>query len=369
MPSLLTLGKDQRRIVQELRTSGPLARSSLAARMEMSGAAITRLSRELLALGVIEELDSPDPQGRGRPSVPIRIAAGGSYAIGATAHKGLLDIALVDLAGGVIATRREEIPPTDPRDFARKVRQLTHELVAQHQLLDRRMLGIGIAVPGPALSPRGDRWSIVDQLPGWRDAPLPDIMADEFGWPLWIENDANAAALAEYYLGGHLAQAATLAVILLGYGIGAGLIMDGRLMRGQYGVAGEIGCLFPGDRPRPSPLDLLSTLRSAGFEISSVVDIDPDCRHQQPTIEAWMDRAANQLEMVCNTAFAWLDPGAIVLAGPLPPAILRGLGQRLTDADLVSTVNERRPPIRVSTLIGSPITLGAALLPIHAFSG
>lgn len=81
-----------------------------------------------------------------------------------------------------------------------------------------------------------------------------------------------------------------------------------------------------------------------------------------------MDRAAHQLELICNTAFAWLDPGAIVLAGPLPPAILHGLGERLDRASLVMTFGERRPPVRVSGLRGSPITLGAALLPIHALS-
>jgi predicted NBD/HSP70 family sugar kinase len=369
MARSLTLGNDQRRIMQELRRGGPLARSLLAARLEMSGSAVTRLSRELLALGVIEELDGPDPHGRGRPSIPVRIASAGGYSVGATVHKGLLDIALVDLAGGIIAAHREELPPANPRDFARKVRRLTYRLVDRHQLLDRRMLGIGVAVPGPALSTRGDRWNIVDQLPGWRGADLPDIIAGELGWPLWIENDANAAALAEYYLGGHMDQATTLAVILLGFGIGAGLIVDGRLMRGQYGVAGEIGCLFPVDRPRPSPLDLLATLQAAGCAVSSVSDIDPAVPSQRPTIEEWMDRAARQLELVCNTAFAWLDPGAIVLAGPLPAAILRGLGDRLKSADLVTLVNDRHPPVRVSTLVGSPITLGAALLPIHAFSG
>ncbi|QJU58774.1 ROK family transcriptional regulator [Sphingomonas sp. AP4-R1] len=369
MVRALALAKDQRRIVQELRKTGGLSRSLLATRLEISNAAVTKLSRELLALGVIEEVDGPEARQRGRPSIPIRIAPGGGYAIGATAHKGVLDIVLVDFAGGTIATHHENVPPIDPREFAKRVRRITHRLADRHQLLGQRMLGIGVAVPGPALSNKGDRWSIVDQLPGWRGADLPRIMGDELGWPLWIENDANAAALAEHYLGGLMDKVSTLAVILLGYGIGAGVIVDGRLMRGEYGVAGEIGCLFPIDQPRPSPLDLLSLLQAAGCRVSSVADIDPEAPAQVPTIEAWMDRAAHQLELVCNTVFAWLDPGAIVLAGPLPAKILRGLGERLGRAALVSTVNERRPPVRVSGLVGSPITLGAALLPIHSFAG
>ncbi|MEE4452983.1 ROK family transcriptional regulator [Novosphingobium resinovorum] len=360
--------KDQRRILHELRKGGALSRSALAERLEMSNTALTRISRDLLSLGVVEEVTESNAQGRGRPAIPLRLAAKGGYAVGATAHKGLLDIALVDFAGAVIGTHRETIAPVDPRQFAQRVRRLTHDLVDRHGLLGQRMLGIGVAVPGPALSPDGDRWSVVDDMPGWRGTPLREILSAELGWPLWIENDANVAAIAEFYMGGLLREFSTVVVILLGYGIGAGVIVDGRLVRGQFGVAGEVGCLFPGDRPRPSPLDLLSTLRGSGCEVSSVSDIDPASPAQDAIIARWMDRAARQLEVVANTAFTWLDPGAIVLAGAVPHDVLQGLCTRLLEADLVATVGERGPPVRVSSLRGSPITLGAALLPIHAIS-
>ncbi|PDH69192.1 MAG: sugar kinase [Sphingomonadaceae bacterium MED-G03] len=363
-----SLDKDQRRILQALRRLGSLSRSALAIELEMSATALTRLSRDLLSLGLIEEVPDNGAQGRGRPAVPLRLAAGGGYAVGATAHRGMLDVALVDFTGTTIAAHHEATDPLDPQAFARRVRQLTHMLVDRHGLLGRRMLGIGIAVPGPSLSAAGDRWSVVDVLPGWRDAPLRDIFSTEMGWPLWIENDANAAAIAEFYLGGLIRDFSTLVVLLLGFGIGAGVITDGRLVRGQYGVAGEIGCLFPGHLPRPSPLDLLATLRADGCDLTSLADIDFADPAQTPTILRWLNRAAHQLETVCNTAFAWLDPGAIMLAGTLPPVILQGLADRLHSADLVTTVFQRRPPVRVSALRGSPITLGAALLPIHALS-
>lgn len=360
--------KEQRRIIHELRKAGRLSRSALAERLEMSNTALTRVSRDLLTLGAIEEVSESGVQGRGRPAIPLRLASRGGYAVGATAHKGLLDIALVDFAGEAIATHREEIAPIDPQQFARRVRRLTHDMVDRHGLLGQRMLGIGVAVPGPALSPEGKRWSVVDEMPGWRDTPLPEILSAELGWPLWIENDANVAAIAEFYMGGLMRQFSTIVVLLLGYGIGAGVIAEGRLLRGQFGIAGEIGCLFPGDRPRPSPLDLISCLRTEGCEISSVQEIDLASEIQRPTIHRWMDRAAHQLEVVANTAFAWLDPGAIVLAGAVPTEVLEGLAERLRGASLVTVMDERHPPVQVSRLRGSPVTLGAALLPIHALT-
>ncbi|MGF7152133.1 putative NBD/HSP70 family sugar kinase [Sphingomonas zeicaulis] len=365
---LLSFDKEERRVLQVLRRSGPMSRSALAAELEMSATALTRLSRGLLALNLVEEMPDGEAHRRGRPAVPLRLSAGGGYAIGATAHKGLLDIAVVDFTGKTIATHHEAIDAISPKAFARKVRKVTHGIVEAHDLLGWRMLGIGIAVPGPSLSAAGDRWNVVDVLPAWRNVPLRQQFLDEFDWPLWIENDANAAAIAEYYLGGFVRDFSTVVVLLLGFGIGAGVIVDGRLVRGQFGVAGEIGCLFPGDLPRPSPLDLLAMLRADGCDLASVTDIDPDAPDQGPIIATWLDRAAEQLQIVCNTAFVWLDPGAIVLAGTLAPAILDGLAERLDRADLVTTVGDRRPPLQVSTLGGSPITLGAALLPIHALS-
>ena len=363
-----TFNKDQRRILHQLRKAGALSRSALAGRLEMSNTALTRVSRELLAIGVIEEVIEAGGYGRGRPAIPLRLAASGGYAVGATAHKGLLDIALVDFAGATIATHRETTEPRDPQQFARRVRRLTHDLVDGHGLLGQRMLGIGVAVPGPALSPDGERWSVVDDMPGWRGAPLREILSAELGWPLWIENDANVAAVAEFYMGGLLRAFSTVVVLLLGYGIGAGVIVDGRLVRGQFGVAGEIGCLFPGDRPRPSPLDLLSALRVSGCELSSVGEIDPASAAQQATIDAWMDRAAHQLGVITDTAFAWFDPGAIVLAGAVPGAVLEGLAARLCARSDAASIDGRGPPVRVSGLRGSPVTLGAALLPIHAIA-
>lgn len=367
--NVLSFDKEQRAILRELRLSGPMSRAALADRLELSPTAMTRLSRELLSLEVVQELPDTGEQRRGRPAIPLALSPRGGYAVGATAHKGMLDIALADFVGNSITTHREATEALDPVAFARKVRRITHDLVERHDLLGRRMLGMGVAIPGPAYDQAGDRWSVVDVLPEWRGAPLRDIFSAELGWPLWLENDANAAAIAELYRGGHETSCTTMTVVLLGYGLGAGVIVDGQLLRGQYGAAGEIGCLFPVAKPRPSPLDLLSNLQQAGCAITSLAEIDPAATDQSEIITSWMDRAAQQLKIVCNTAFAWFDPGTIVIAGTLPAAILSGLGQRLNDSRLATMVGDRRPPVRVSSLQVSPVTLGAALLPIHALSG
>lgn len=362
------LDKDQRRLIDQLRRTGPASRTQLAQALDFSAAYLTKLSRELLALGLLHERAEGTATGRGRPAVPLAIAAEGGFAVGASAHKGILDLALVDFAGSPIARHHETVAPMTPRDFAQRVRKLVHELVEKHGLLGRRMLGIGVAVPGPPMTREGTHWHAVDALPGWRDVPLRDLLAAEFNWPIWLENDANCAALAEFYAAGRVRDMSHLAVLLLGFGIGAGLIVDGVPLRGQHGAAGEIGCLYPLDAPRPSPLDLLGLLRAEGLALASLDDIDPASPRQAPVIARWMDRAAAQLEILVSTAFAWFDPGAIVLAGTLPRALLEGLHARLCNAPLATMIDARRPPLEVSRLEGSPVTLGAAMLPLHAIA-
>ncbi len=362
---------DEKRLLWRLRTHGAQPRSDLAKALGLSNSVLTKLTRNLLALNLIEEVEPEESQGRGRPTVPLRISPSGGYAVGVTVHTGVLEIALVDYAGGTIALTSEKIDPPEPHDFARMVDRRIHELAVEHRLLGTRLLGVGLSAPGPALSRDGNRWSIVPNLPGWRGAPLRDILSQTLHQPVWIENDATAAALAEYYLGGLIDHCSTAIIITLGYGIGAGIIHDGSLLRGEVGSAGEIGMFYPGDAPRPSPVDLLATLAKAGCHLTSIADFETQTRGFEPVIDAWLDRAAQQLKLAVNSALAWFDPGAIRLTSPLPRAVVQQLADRLNDGMLVwgdhrADCEVPTFAVDVSHLRGASSVLGAALMPIHA---
>ncbi|MDY0957253.1 ROK family transcriptional regulator [Sphingomonas sp. CFBP8993] len=367
----LSLLDEEKRLLWQLRTHGAQPRSTLAAALQISNSAATRLTKSLIGQGLIEEMTSEAPPGRGRPTVPLRISAAGGYTFGLALYAGILEIAVVDYAGGVIALTSETIELTDPAGFARHVDRRIHDLTLEHRLLGRRLYGVGFSAPGPALSRDGNRWSIVRNLPGWKNAPLREIFEQTLQLPIWIENDATAAALAEYYLGGLIGRCTTAIVILLGHGIGAGIIHEGRLMRGEAGGAGEIGMFYPGDRPRPTTLDLIATLRAAGCGVESLANFAGTIAGYQAVIDRWLDRAADQLVATINSAIAWLEPGAIRLMSPLPAAIMQGLAERLNRRDIIwgehgieSDVGHRA--VTISRLGGAGAALGAALLPIHA---
>ncbi|WP_333573931.1 ROK family transcriptional regulator [Sphingomonas sp.] len=368
---MIPLLDEEKRLLWQLRTRGPQARSALAETLQISNGAVSKLTKALITQGLVEELPAEALAGRGRPTVPLRISPAGGYAVGVAIYAGLLEIALVDYAGGVVSLTSEKMVPTDPHDFARHVDRRIHDLAIEHRLLGSRLYGVGFSVPGPALSADGNRWHVVRNLPGWKDAPLRTIFEDTLRLPIWMENDATAAALAEYYLGGLIRRCTTAVVILLGHGVGAGIVHEGRLMRGESGGAGEIGMFYPGDRPRPTTLDLIATLQAAGCRVESLADFADAIVGHESTIDAWLERAADQLLQTINSALAWFDPGAIRLMSPLPAAIMRGLSDRLnrraiTWGDHVAARTWGRYAIEISELGGAGSALGAALLPIHA---
>jgi hypothetical protein len=214
------LDDDERRIMGVLRSSGARSRKDLAIHLGMSASKLTRLSGNLLAHGLIEECRYADVGTPGRPAVPLRISPTAGYAVGAMVHRGLMEVALVDYAGGVIAHRSQPFDDPDPYVFAARVTAEMHELAIANRLLGRRLLGVGIGVPGAALSSDGTRRWTVDSLAAWRGVDLKALFEEQIGHDVWIENDANAAALAEYYVGGLVRRCTTAVVILLGHGIG-----------------------------------------------------------------------------------------------------------------------------------------------------
>jgi glucokinase len=101
------------------------------------------------------------------------------------------------------------------------------------------LVAIGVSAPGPS-DPTTGIVSYPPNLPGWQEVPIARVLGDAFGVPVRLENDANAAALAEWRFGAGRG-ARDLAYLTMSTGVGGGLILDGRLYRGAFGGAGEFG--------------------------------------------------------------------------------------------------------------------------------
>ncbi len=366
----IPLSEPQRRVLIQLRIEGTAPRTRLAQVLGMNGATVTRLTQSLLALGLIEERESPEAVARGRPLVPLTVSGGGGWAIGATPHPGWLELVLVDFRGRPLVHDTTPFDSPDPRVFARAVEARLQALAAAHGFMRGQFLGMGVAVPGYALSGDRNRRAVVDRVAGWDDVPLAEIIGDVLGMPVWIENDASVAGLAEYYQDGIIGRYGSVLTLFLGHGVGGGLIAERDLFLGEHGNAGEVGRLFPGHGDRPSGIDLLRTLRAEGVAVDSLADIDGLMATHRAIIDRWTDRVIGQLDLAVLSGIVWLDPGAIIVSGALPLPLLRRI------ADGLDAIGRRRgdkyratlPPVLASAIGSKAVVIGAAMIPIHAIT-
>ncbi|WP_026919541.1 ROK family protein [Gordonia shandongensis] len=149
---------------------------------------------------------------------------------------------VVDPQGRLLDTLRTATPPTSD-----SLEHCLHRLVAELQ--DRWAVGaVGVAIAG-FLTPDRQVVRFAPHL-AWREAPVPAILTERLGIPVFAEHDGNAAAVAELHFGAAAGGHNSL-VLSIGTGIGAGMIMDGRIYRGSFGVAPEFGHLtvVPDGRP------------------------------------------------------------------------------------------------------------------------
>jgi glucokinase len=151
-----------------------------------------------------------------------------------------LALALGDAEGRILARARR--PSELSGDARADVKRMIDDALgllrdAGHSVAD--LAAVGAAVPGP-FDPRSGRVLNPPNMPGWRDVPVRDWLQQELGCRVFLENDANAAAVAEAHHGAGRGAASCI-YLTMSTGVGAGLVLDGRLYRGAGAGAGELG--------------------------------------------------------------------------------------------------------------------------------
>ncbi|WP_129632191.1 ROK family protein [Candidatus Oscillochloris fontis] len=164
------------------------------------------------------------------------------YVIGVDIGGTQLRCALINSAGAILAhTRTRSHADQGPAAVIGRVLDLIAQIQAQVPS-NGQVLGIGVGAPGP-LDPEQGIIFAAPNMPGWNQIPLRDTLAQSTGLPVWVDNDANAAALGEWRFGaGHHAH--HLVYVTVSTGIGGGVIIADRLLHGRLGAATEVGSIL-----------------------------------------------------------------------------------------------------------------------------
>ncbi|MBD2463676.1 ROK family transcriptional regulator [Oscillatoria sp. FACHB-1407] len=228
------------RILGLLRYHPRLTRAHIARRTGLTRSTVTVITTELIAAGLIREGQetASTPEG-GRPGVELELNPEGAFFIGAAIADESIQVVELNLAAQVTHRVQIPIPNTDPSSVTQHLIELIQHLWQANPQGKVRSRGIGITVPGSL-----NREGIVLRAPRlhWQQVDLRPYLK-VFDLPLFIENDANAGALVEMYLGGSM-PGHSLLYLFLGVGIGAGMVLNHRLFRGAGGTACEVSDLM-----------------------------------------------------------------------------------------------------------------------------
>jgi predicted NBD/HSP70 family sugar kinase len=235
-----TRALNRRLVLNQLRRNGPMSRSAITAAIGLSPAAVTFVTAALIHEGLLIE-GKAIPRSSGRRPVPLDIDYASRLSIGLQVYVARIAGVITDLSTRVLAEVSIPLPDHRPETVVEISARAAEGLLAKARVNRRRLIGIGLAVAGQVDAEAG----LCRQMQrfGWRNVPIAAMLADAVAVPVWVDNDANAYAVQQQ-LFGHARGLQTIAAVAIGRGIGAGLVIDGRLHRGAGGAAGEFGHNF-----------------------------------------------------------------------------------------------------------------------------
>ncbi|CAN5409422.1 ROK family transcriptional regulator [soil metagenome] len=221
-------------VLAQLGAHGPTSRADLARVLGVSPALMTQITKDLIADGLIVELEHSPSQG-GRPARMLGLVASGGRAIGVKVVADHVAFVDVGLDGAVLRSASEPFDATAPTLLA-DLATLLARFIAGGGVT--RVLGVGVGVPG-SVDRQGN--GVVDSTQlGWNQVPLGETLRRALHLPVIVENNVNALAMAERLYGVGRRHDSFL-VVTIGTGVGAGIVVDGVVLRGSSGGAGEIG--------------------------------------------------------------------------------------------------------------------------------
>jgi predicted NBD/HSP70 family sugar kinase len=233
--------RNRQRVITVLRTQGRISQADIARATGLSRTTISTVVGELKDLGLVSYVNGKESHPRGgRPAVQLVLQNPEQVVVGIDFGHSHVAVALADLAHNVLAERRWDLDVNNRAVTALDTAaRMFGDLRTELGIELRNVIGAGIGIPGPVDRARGKSGSATI-LPGWVDLRIAAEMTERLGLPVEIENDANLGALAELTWGAGK-DCSNFAYIKAATGIGAGIVIDGRLLRGATGTAGEIG--------------------------------------------------------------------------------------------------------------------------------
>ncbi|HEX6292600.1 MAG TPA: ROK family transcriptional regulator [Herpetosiphonaceae bacterium] len=365
---------NQALILNLVRQEGQISRAEIAKRTNLSRSTVSNIINELIEADRIREIHKGESRGGRRP-ILLELNYRSHCCVGIELATTFLHLVITDLKAEILYQHTEPFDITaGPDHGVHLVQQVLERALRDAGIDTARVTGVGIGIPGPITYATGQTIA-PPIMPGWSGVCLPDRFSEALPFPVHVDNDANLGALAEYRWG-VAPSIRNMAYIYLGTtGIGAGLVLNGSIYRGEIGSAGEIGHLtIDEDGPLCScgshgcleamagvPQILRAAARLGNGQPRSLDQLIEHAHNGNQAARDLFVRAGTHLGVAVASLLNLYNPGLVVLGGPLAAA-----GELLLET-VRATARERALPITlehcdiVAGRLGTnAVSLGAA---------
>lgn len=370
---------NRRLIFEALHQSGPLSRIDIAKRVGLTPQTVSGITRELLDQQFIIETGRSQGQ-RGQPQIYLGANPIAGFSIGIHLDRNRVVMVVCNLLLEVIGRKTWTGDTHEPEPTLRHIASLTNDLITEASVPRDKIWSIGLVLP----TLDDDIYDFATKQPGWdawANVPVAQRLQELCGLTVLVENDATAAAIGEHFARSDKDKR-NFAHLYIGYGVGAGMIVDGMPLKGAWGNAGELGLLpFQPKRMRdngePPIIDAVLSLNgiatalewsseeadAAVADLSILADIHA---RRDAQLSAWMEEAGLCLRFLTAILESTIDPEFITVGGSLPPSIIAALVERAypLHRSLSERKDRRSPRLVVGELTDDAPVIGAASLPI-----
>ncbi|HBR34638.1 MAG TPA: hypothetical protein DD734_08390 [Firmicutes bacterium] len=312
-------------VLQTIYREGACSRTKLAEMTKMSPATVTRIISELLAQGIITEHGIGESSG-GRKPILLKLSYDKLYIAGIQIRRDQVALGISDLKGTLMCKNSYSPFSLEPDALLRELVQEFESLVQKSKVKKEHLLGVGVAISGIVESEHGILLQSINL--GWRDVNIAEILESDLDFPIVVENDANAAALAELWFGG-AKEVRNFLFLKTSAGVGAGIIYDRKLLTGPRGMAGEIGHIPLHKNGRPCRCgqqgcletylylpDVLKRYQAeAGKELQDCADLYTEADHGDPVAAAILEEVVETLSIAVSLGGGLLDLDMVVIGG------------------------------------------------------
>jgi predicted NBD/HSP70 family sugar kinase len=359
---------NQRVTLHAIRVNGPITRTDLADITGLTPPAIANITKRLMLDNLIKEAGRVRGA-RGQPPIKLVINPDSWYSVGVNVDRDHITLVVLDFQGTVRARSSREIQFALPETVQSFFQRSIGHLLDKASIEASQLLGIGVAFPDDI-----QRAELPDQpeaYAAWGSVAVEGLFTGTLKIPVFVENDAAAAAMGEMQFGrGHQYQ--SFFYILITAALGGGLVIDGHYFRGANGRSAELGWLRGHDgfsRTRQlqnivSLSALYSRLAAQGYRVSSPRGLTRLDEGGRAIVDAWVETSVDALLETLLAINCLINPQAVLIGGRLPSSIVEELASRLNERlqPYASTMPAIAPVERAVMSDDAP-AVGAAILP------